>query len=348
MHEAVDGLGNRMLGLASSYLYAVLTGRVLLVVWPPEPGGVHAPLSDLFEDPGFAWSDDGMVITAALYRGYAALAERDAWDYDPDLGCRDLRQDSLPVVWMRSNQYYAPLLLHNPHWAAWLAQTGLSRAFFAHVVHRLFRPRAHLRARVDAWFAEHGIEPATAVAVHLRAFFPNQLLGLTPLFVRGAGIAASVLPPRPTATPTSSNGNATAASFVIASDWSDAAHAVAAALPAGRAHQISARSVSRQTRADAEAAVVELFILGRCARVVGTAGSTFGMVAQGLALGQQPQQAASTAAWGITVTSHDVVVRPQADPCYMFLPAAIPSPCAGVQLTSQLGRCEACCHVPLP
>jgi hypothetical protein len=335
VHEAVDGLGNRLLGLASSYLYAVLTGRVLLVAWPAEPGSVHAPLADLLEAPGFAWDGDAVEVmtTGAVYRGWAAVLDRAAWAWDPALGCRDLRADARPVVWMRSNQYYAPLLLHHRRWAAWLARVGLADGYMAQIAPRLFRPAARVRARVNAWWQAAG-PVSIAIGVHVRTFdYAASLLLLPRVTAEAARLAGTLINDTTTVSPTHMPSL-----VVVASDVPSSAAQVVAGLPSTLVARrtSSAVMVGRTSAADVEDALTELFILGRCARVVATAGSTFGMLAQAL-----------TGRPGVTVVSaHESVALNSTEPCYQSMPARYgPLPC-GVRLVSQDRRCESCCRGP--
>ena len=53
--DAVDGLGNRLLSISSSFLYAAYTSRVLLIHWNIEEHSLVASLDDLFLNPGFQW-----------------------------------------------------------------------------------------------------------------------------------------------------------------------------------------------------------------------------------------------------------------------------------------------------
>ena len=77
VYEAVDGLGNRMRGLSSAFLVALMTGRVLLVDWNADEAS-YASLSDLVVAP-VDWESRGVhdvAIRAVVQRLWSALRNR--------------------------------------------------------------------------------------------------------------------------------------------------------------------------------------------------------------------------------------------------------------------------------
>lgn len=130
-----DGLGNRIQGLLSTFLFALVTDRALLVEWVAQDMSA-AGLNDLFDEPGFEWtSPTGIGEATALYArsnlqsatspppwiGYCrtcTVRSEDMWrDTYTGLLCdKDLGHDPIKeqVIKVRSTQWYAPAIAHNP------------------------------------------------------------------------------------------------------------------------------------------------------------------------------------------------------------------------------------------
>lgn len=82
----LQGLGNRMLSVVSTFLYALLTGRVLLVHEPPEMEGLFCepfPGTSWILPPGFPYTGG---FWARSNDSYLSMLENDVVRYDDDRG----------------------------------------------------------------------------------------------------------------------------------------------------------------------------------------------------------------------------------------------------------------------
>ena len=184
-------LCNRMRGVLSAFLLALLTDRVLVV-----PGFLYGETRflDLFEDPGFAW-----------YRAppYSLPSSQSLSLSDAEaLTCRDCRDISAGTIRLKGAYYAGTLVSRNPRLKAELRRLfhddDLARPLLAH----LFQPRADLlRTAMATADALRGAAAAPHMTTfHLRSEFPVSAEewaalrrcseAVLPLHVGGAGRVA--------------------------------------------------------------------------------------------------------------------------------------------------------------
>ena len=172
VYEAVDGLGNRMRGLSSAFLVALMTGRVLLVDWNADEAS-YASLSDLVVAP-VDWESRGVhdvAIRAVVQRLWSALRNRQVgseFSFLPhsSLLCYDFRSVSTRVIWLRTNQYLVPHLLGNPHHAS-LLEAVFHGHYFNAVFDHLFVPSEAVIAHMEDIVPPSEI-PSLHWGLHLR------------------------------------------------------------------------------------------------------------------------------------------------------------------------------------
>ena len=165
-----QGMGNRMLAVASAFLLAALTDRVLIVDWTrhSEDG---FDLGDVFEQPPIEWHISHIekhygaeAVLGAEGQAANYVTSTENWDSSKatyeTLLCGDVerwRGSSSPqVVLVDSNQFFAPLLWHNPQLRERLEAWGFSNGQLGvWVIRYLFRPVAAVRQQMDEFKAQH-------------------------------------------------------------------------------------------------------------------------------------------------------------------------------------------------
>ena len=164
-----QGLGNRLLAVASGLLLAALTERVFILDWTRCSDDFD--IGDILDTPPFDWR------LAPLEQHYGAEAVKAAEgqagniihfnenyeqckaDYERLL-CGDLEQwrgnASAQFVTLDSSQFFAPLLWHNPLTRAQLERWGFSNGQLSVWLFRyLFHPSAVVRQRMNDFKAQH-------------------------------------------------------------------------------------------------------------------------------------------------------------------------------------------------
>lgn len=162
------------LGLTSSFLLAVVTDRALLVQWtdgwttngeryqPPSANATAVDplavrLSDLFADPGFAWSWDDFLQKHVDRYGEPVVHTWDPLESLETLTCSDLQAylATHKFVKVTTTKYYLPVLLVNPFYSATLSEAlGLTTAF-ADLINFLLRPSAQVAENVERFRARY-------------------------------------------------------------------------------------------------------------------------------------------------------------------------------------------------
>eukprot|EP00756_Hemistasia_phaeocysticola_P000008 Hpha_TRINITY_DN10008_c0_g1::TRINITY_DN10008_c0_g1_i2::g.84018::m.84018/K13681/FUT; xyloglucan fucosyltransferase len=147
----VGQLCNRLMAIASGFIFALLTRRALTV----EDSGFYASMNDLFLKPGFEWlrrpsaSGDGIMI---------ANPYGPPWRETEPLLCQNLTKayPSPRQITLSMNQYSAPYLLWNPHYRPALqAIFGNDLDLFTPVARFLFRPVPELQKLRDEYMAQN-------------------------------------------------------------------------------------------------------------------------------------------------------------------------------------------------
>ena len=173
-HYSEMGMGNRLLGLISAFLYAALTRRVLVMHW--RHSGDAFSLPDVFAQPPIDWEPDRLLQRfggedglkrrldgaqlLTLFEHWGDNRTQRAYEH---LLCDDwseagggLQRYDAPLLLVESNQFFAPLLAHNRHFRAALAQAGFSAGRLSPaIIHFLLQPSPAIQRRVDDFRAEN-------------------------------------------------------------------------------------------------------------------------------------------------------------------------------------------------
>eukprot|EP00771_Trimastix_marina_P000340 gnl/Trimastix_PCT/1360.p1 GENE.gnl/Trimastix_PCT/1360~~gnl/Trimastix_PCT/1360.p1 ORF type:complete len:550 (+),score=27.59 gnl/Trimastix_PCT/1360:12-1661(+) len=129
------GFANRILGITSSYLLAILTNRALIIQ--------DSMITDALDSPRLNW---GMPANEAGSRYKIGLGPgtRD------DLGCQNQRRhfETNEIIQVESTQYFAPLFTHNPHHRAEILRV-LGHSPFVTLARFLFQPKPVVLQAID-------------------------------------------------------------------------------------------------------------------------------------------------------------------------------------------------------
>jgi len=161
-----DGYGNRLPGLVTAFIWALLDDRVLLVEWRddkvmmPEP----APFHELFSPRIGQFDVDEVEHMERYLKTAPVLNGRTIWEQmsEDDLG------EAFPqrVIKFHSDDWLFPLLQGNPHYAARVRQLFPQGRAFAHVAKYLMPLGPKLQAKFDAFTREH--LQGNIIGLHLR------------------------------------------------------------------------------------------------------------------------------------------------------------------------------------
>ena len=160
-----SGFGNRQMVIVSAYLYALLSGRVLLVDWVSSTGQAFGDVGELYENPdglnlsyGSArrlwptWSGWGNHSMLLFDNTHYYSAE---WSVD-ELACRDVRKEHEHdrVVSILTDQYLASFLMTNPHYKGIIARLGDGGDLYGSLFRKLMRPVPYIRNIVNKFVAK--------------------------------------------------------------------------------------------------------------------------------------------------------------------------------------------------
>ena len=167
------GMGNRLLGVISSFLYAALTDRVLLLDW--EHSNDNFNLTDVFAHPPIDWRAAPVLdqrITSSNDNPADPFLWIDGWS-DRVRASKEHVLCNQPIpdwpagkepqyLWVRTNQYFAPMVFHNLRFKDRLEAAGFISGRLAPPVLRfLVNPSANIRERVvnftTSYFAPYTI-----------------------------------------------------------------------------------------------------------------------------------------------------------------------------------------------
>eukprot|EP00276_Gloeochaete_wittrockiana_P009495 CAMPEP_0184663816 /NCGR_PEP_ID=MMETSP0308-20130426/49974_1 /TAXON_ID=38269 /ORGANISM="Gloeochaete witrockiana, Strain SAG 46.84" /LENGTH=479 /DNA_ID=CAMNT_0027106823 /DNA_START=46 /DNA_END=1485 /DNA_ORIENTATION=- len=148
------GLGNRLLSFVSTFMVAVLSGRPLVVDWADTPYGMQhlfVPTSPklffTFSEAAQFWPE----LAADEFYATTTYIDKPTWKI---LGCGEDWAKELPtkfVVYI--DQYFIPLLSHNPHYAHFFTEWFEPFQIFPAVINSVLELRQDIRARIDGFKA---------------------------------------------------------------------------------------------------------------------------------------------------------------------------------------------------
>jgi len=170
------GIGNRFMGMTSTILFSILTGRILLVDWEPSP----STLSDMFEDPGISWdianfrsiirgtylesTKSNFILLTHTMNHISNLETFDSYVIFLTENLKNYYSDER-IVTLKSNQYYVPLLTHNPNYKEFLCTFGsdIFQQLFSNFIH----PRKELMELITDYKNTHFVGKKT-VGIQIR------------------------------------------------------------------------------------------------------------------------------------------------------------------------------------
>lgn len=194
-----SGLGNRLLGLASSFLYALLTNRVLLIgqelkmadlLCEPFPETTWAlpsdfPIKDQFESfnqeshqcYGNMLKSKSTCTSAVPSFMYLHLIY-DYNDYDKHFFCDQDQNGMKKVPWLilRSDQYFIPSLFLIPSFEEELRKLFPQReAVFHHLSRYLFHPSNHVWGLVTRYYQAYLAKADERIGIQIRDYSTTSL-----------------------------------------------------------------------------------------------------------------------------------------------------------------------------
>lgn len=179
-HAGSEGLGNRLEGLISSFVLAVVTNRAWVVDWNAG-AKCHARLPELFANPGFSWEvnwntmhyrePDAARFNYPYCRACPIRTRREGEEYmwssllcEPDANFpKDKR-----IVALSSTQFFAPVIALNPHLRDKVCELFGSNMFET-VAPYLLKLKPELEKRKNDWKAAKGWHNSSeVVSIHIR------------------------------------------------------------------------------------------------------------------------------------------------------------------------------------
>ena len=276
----VGQLGNRVLPIASAFVLGMLTDRA---VYARFRDSYYAGAEDLFADAGISWDAELGMPPSGLPQADVAIALADAQRQAlaEELACGPLSaivRDGATLS-ISSNQYFAPLLQFNPHYAEALAAIFPDGDLFGPLARALFSPSDAVAGMVEDFKRERGWEGRYVVAMQVRTGGDFTDRGFQQsdwdLLLRcGAALLPAELAAQPERT-----------AFFVATDidWSRAQAAQQLArLPHTPVWQFGDAWVRSNNPYGCQVAFADVLLLSEANDVVTTAWSTFGYLAAGL------------------------------------------------------------------
>ena len=281
------GLGNRLQSLVASFALALLTDRTFLVSWPKVEGGNNETWRDVLQPaklPGgeLGWDAETLFarVPAAQIEGSRRILPlhhgqmQHGWS---ELLCADLNA-AWPEQWVfvESNQYFAPALLANGHYAEPARQlfgSGAGRGVFASLAPFVLRPISGIQGAVDSFVLEkmsRKVGLTVGLQMRTKDRHPLSERHIQRMLAWAAAQVESV-------NRTSRKGGARAKVF-LATDNVALRKRARAALSDALLYFDRPVALSVAGVVDA---VVDLLLLARCDRIMLSSGSTFGYVAMG-------------------------------------------------------------------
>ncbi|RLN11680.1 putative fucosyltransferase 7 [Panicum miliaceum] len=292
----LQGLGNRMLSVASTFLYALLTGRVLLVHEPPEMKGLFCepfPGTSWVLPPDFPYTDG---FSADTKESYVNMLENNIVRYGGGGGGD---AGALPATfnWMvlRSDSYFAVALFLMPTYRGELARMFPAKAsVFHHLGRYLLHPGNRAWGIVERFYDGYlaVADERLGIQVRLAPFLPITFEVMYEQIARCA--REHDLLPQVTGDPGArpASGAAKVKAVLVVSlkpEYYDKLHSVyyTNATSTGEVVTVFQPSHDQDQHTEAlahnERALAEIFPLSYSDRLVTTGFSTFGYVAHSLA-----------------------------------------------------------------
>ncbi|KAK7381508.1 hypothetical protein VNO80_00052 [Phaseolus coccineus] len=305
----VNGLGNQIISIAATFLYAILTDRVLLVKFGKDK-------HDLFCEPflNSTWilpekspfwkenhiqtyqillekdnaSNSKSVLFINLQHSYSSPEKKFHCDHRQDL----IRK--IPLLILRSDQYFVPSLFMNP-----LFNEEINKMFpekdtiFHHLGRYLFHPSNEAWKLIRRYYQEHLAKADERIGIQIRVFnavsTPQQaIMDL----VLSCTLNRKILPKVDLQTSTSSVGkNETVKAVLVASlyeEYGDNLRRMYQKKPTASGESIEVYQPSHERKQMINddkhnlKAWMEMYLLSLSDVLVTTSLSTFGYVAQGL------------------------------------------------------------------
>ncbi|CAI0548906.1 unnamed protein product [Linum tenue] len=221
----VNGLGNRMLSLASSFVYALLTDRVLLVDFDDSMSGLFCePFPDdatwlLPGDFTFKGRSNGEKFRGVYSLGN--LLEKSEKKHDEEIAVqatallylylsgdnnydmlfyRDDTQKLLtnvPWLVLRSDQHFVPYFFVMPGFRAELDRLFPDKeAVFQHVGRYLFSPTNRVWGRVARFYDTYLAKAEQRIGLQVRVFYPDKTPAslMLPHILRCMQVVSGILP----------------------------------------------------------------------------------------------------------------------------------------------------------
>ncbi len=180
------GLGNNLQGLISTFLVAMLSGRVFLVSWPGY-GAIDATLETLFKDPNihFKWNYKDFYVRNSEYRKKNCLfdpvqknpaIQPSFVDEHIDMGytyfstakhkirpfmCNNIRLHLASIgdrIAMRSNQYFVQVLMLSKTYQPVISQMFRNNNVYGPLARFLLRPSTLILEKVDKILLDNDIQ----------------------------------------------------------------------------------------------------------------------------------------------------------------------------------------------
>ncbi|KAG6525178.1 galactoside 2-alpha-L-fucosyltransferase-like [Zingiber officinale] len=189
-----DGLGNQLIALVSTFLYALLNDRVLLLSIPM---GLHGTFCEPFPDSSWALPSDFPIYNLDTHdfyskspRSYGYLLENkvaslppylylhlshDASDYDKMFYCDDAQPLLQNFAWLflRSNQYFTPALFLMSRYDQELSKLFPEKeTVFHHLGRYLLHPTNAVWGYVTRYYEAYLANAKDRVGIQVRNF-PN-------------------------------------------------------------------------------------------------------------------------------------------------------------------------------
>ncbi len=203
------GLGNNILGIVSTFLIAMLSGRAFLVSWPSHNN--LEIMRQVFKHPNMNWDYLDFHTNSAKYKRENCMFDPVTWknpepnSYDhmidihtffhtkihalKPLLCYDTRYHFNSIgdrILFTSNQYMAPLTMLNHQYRELLEQMFPDKDVFGPISRYLLRPTDKIQTEIDDFLTTHDIkipkvffeDPNTRELVRKHAGGKNIMYGL--------------------------------------------------------------------------------------------------------------------------------------------------------------------------
>lgn len=199
--DAVNGLGNRILGLTAVTTYALVTGRVLLINW--QPGDNHqAYFKDLFLPLSISSDKIPFYYKYSLFRLANLIKNRwineIEWEtktsriprdwafyFDRKILCNvDIYHQtwfrqfgfyilniiSNHIKWIRTDQYFVPLLTRNENTRQAFIKLFQNGQIFAELSTKLLHPVSKINLIVENFQKQYSLNNKLTIGVHMRSW----------------------------------------------------------------------------------------------------------------------------------------------------------------------------------